>query len=92
MRTFVTGSVPDPFPVAVPDLSGTGFVASPKPVVQFVKSATVVTATNVTVTSPKKIVCTVKFPANAAAGPWNIRVTDADGQAATKTGAFAVTA
>jgi hypothetical protein len=77
--------------LSITNISGTGFVASPKPTIRFVKSAKVVTATNVTVSSTKKITCTVKFPAGAATGAWNVSVTNADGQAGTKASAFSVT-
>jgi hypothetical protein len=76
--------------VTITNLSGTGFVATPKPVVQFVKGTAIMTATNVTVPSAKKITCTVKIPAGAAAGLWNVKVTNGDLQAGTKANAFTV--
>jgi PKD repeat protein len=76
--------------IKVTNLSGTGFVASPKPTVQFLKNSAVITATNVTVVSAGKISCTVKIPAGAATGPWNVRVTNGDNQAGTKNGIFTV--
>jgi len=78
--------------LAITNLSGSGFVAGPKPAVRFVKGSTVVTATNVTVVNTKKITCTVKFPANATPGAWNVRVTNGDNQAGAKASAFTVVA
>lgn len=78
--------------VVVTNLSGTGFVGTPKPTVQLVKSTRVIPATNVTVVSAKKITCTFALPANATAGAWNLRVTNADGQAGAKASAFTVIA
>jgi PKD repeat protein len=76
--------------VTITNLSGTGFVASPKPTVQLLKGIAVISATNVTVVSQKKITCTVKIPAGPATGAWSVRVTNGDTQAGTKAGAFTV--
>ena len=90
----VTGSTPASGKrgtlVTVTNLSGTGFVAVPKPTVQLLKNSAVISATNVTAVSAKKISCTVKIPAGAATGAWSVRVTNGDAQAGTKAGAFTV--
>lgn len=77
--------------VRVTNLAGTGFVGSPKPVVQLIRGASKVSATNVTVISANKIQCTFRIPANAVTGGWNVRVTNGDGQAGGKAAAFTVT-
>ena len=76
--------------VIVTNISGTGFVGTPKPQVRFIQGSAVLNATNITVASAKKITCTVKIPANAPLGAWNVRVTNGDNQAGTKAGIFTV--
>jgi PKD repeat protein len=77
--------------IQISNLAGTGFVASPKPAVKFLKGTAVISATNVTVVSTKKITCTVVIPVGAATGPWNVRVVNADGQYGTLTSGFNIT-
>ena len=76
--------------IPITNLSGTGFVGVPKPTVQLLKNSAVITATNVTAVSAKKITCTIKIPAGAATGAWNVRVINGDNQAGTRAGAFTV--
>ena len=76
--------------ITITNLSGTGFVASPKPTVQLVKNSAVIAAANVTVISAKKISCKVEIPAGTATGAWNVMVTNVDQQSGTKAGAFTV--
>ncbi len=74
------------------NLSGTGFVGTPKPKVQLLKNAAVINATNVSVVTGQKITCTFKIPAGAATGLWSARVTNGDQQSGVKAGAFTVAA
>ncbi len=78
--------------VWITSLSGTGFVGTPKPKVQFLRNAVILNATNVSVASAQKITCSFFLPAGAATGAWNVRVTNGDNQAGTKAGAFRVDA
>jgi outer membrane protein assembly factor BamB len=75
----------------ITNLSGTGFVGTPQPKVQILKGSSVITATNVSVGSSRKISCSFAIPAGAATGTWNARVTNGDGQTGTKAGAFSIT-
>lgn len=77
--------------VTITNLSGTGFVGTPKPKVQFIKGASILNATNITVGSGRKITCTVKIPAGATIGAWNVRVTNGDNQVGSKASLFAIT-
>ena len=77
--------------IMITNLSGTGFVATPKPKVQLLKSTTGISATNVTVVNNKKITCTFTIPAGAATGSWNALVTNGDLQSGGKAAAFTVT-
>lgn len=47
-------------------------------------------ATGVTVASPNFITCTIPLPAGTAVGPWNVTVTNTDGQTGSLVGGFAV--
>jgi hypothetical protein len=76
--------------VDITNLAGTGFI----------RGATVnltrpgranLTATGVTVLSPSKIVCSLPIT-GAEWGPWNVTVTNPDGEAETLTGGFTVLA
>ncbi len=48
--------------VTITNLSGTGFIATPKPRVQLLRNTAVITATNVTVVSGNRIRCTFSIP------------------------------
>lgn len=76
--------------VTITNLSGTGFIGTPAPRVRIFRNTTLLTATNVTVVSGKKISCTVTIPSDAAAGVWNVRVINGDNQAGQKNGIFTV--
>ena len=77
--------------VSVKDLAGTGFYGTP--LVKLKKTGHVdMTATNVAVVSSTRITCDLPIPTNAATGTWNLLVQNPDGQSATRTGAFTVTA
>ncbi len=77
--------------VTITNLSGTGFVATPKPIVQLQKNTAVITATNVTVVNSRRIICTFKIPSGAATGLWNASVKNGDNQKGAKNAAFTVT-
>jgi len=49
-------------------------------------------ASNVVISSPTKITCTISIPATAAAGSWDVVVTNSDGTSGKKTAGFSVTA
>jgi len=76
--------------VTISNLSGTGFVAVPKPRVQLLKNTAAIIATNVTVVNGRKITCTLKIPSGAATGFWNVSVTNGDQQKGVKSSAFRV--
>jgi len=77
--------------VTVTNLSGTGFIGTPKPKVQLTRGSAVITGTNVTVVNPKRIRCTFTIPTLAAIGRWNASVTNGDNQKGVKASAFTVT-
>ncbi len=77
--------------VTITNLSGTGFVAIPKPRVQLLRNTAVLTATNVTVVNANRITCTFAIPAGAATGLWNASVTNGDNQKGVRVSAFTVT-
>ncbi len=70
--------------VTITNLSGTGFVGTPKPIVQLTRGSVVIKGINVTFINSKKITCTFKIPAMAATGFWNVTVIN--GVALTVTG------
>jgi hypothetical protein len=77
--------------VTVTNLSGTGFVAPDKPMVQLTKAGqSPINATNVVVVSPLRISCRFAIPATSAIGLWNVNVINADGQSGMKARAFTV--
>jgi sugar lactone lactonase YvrE len=76
--------------VTITNLSGSGFVATPKPKVQLLKDTAVITATNVTVVSANRITCRFTIPAGASTGAWNASVTNGDNQKGMKPSAFTV--
>lgn len=77
--------------VTITNLSGSGFIATPKPKVQLLKNAAVITATNVTVVSGNRIRCTFSIPSGSATGLWNASVTNGDNQKGVKASAFTIT-
>ena len=76
--------------VQISNMAGSGFIATPKPTVQLLRGTAIINATNITVVSPNKITCTFAIPAGTVIGPWNVRVTNANGQSGTKANAFMV--
>jgi hypothetical protein len=78
--------------VNVTDLHGSNFVTgSATTTVKLTKSGRAdIVATGVRVISPGQIQCTIPVPANAAAGPWNVVVTNPDRQSGTLSNGFSV--
>jgi len=77
------------YTTSVADLKGTNFVSGAT--VKLTKSGSSdIAATNVVVASGTKITCDLAIPAGAAAGTWNVVVTNTDARSATKTNAFTV--
>ncbi len=76
--------------VNITSLTGTGFVATPKPTVQLIRGASVITATNVTVLGAGRLTCSFRIPAGAVTGSWNARVINGDTQSGTRAAAFTV--
>ena len=67
-------------------------MASPLPTVWLGQAGTNnIKATNVAVVSPTEITCTFALPNPIDLGPWDVYVENADGQFASKSGAFTVT-
>ncbi len=65
--------------VSITNLAGTGFVTGAT--VKLTKAGSAdIAATNVTVVNANKITFTVKLPAGATIGKWNVRVTNPDTQ------------
>jgi hypothetical protein len=76
--------------VTVTNLTGTGFSATGA-TVQLTKTGRIpINATNVVVVSSAKITCRLQIGPAKAIGLWNVNVTNADGQSATKADAFTV--
>jgi len=76
--------------VTVTNLTGTGFSAAGA-TVQLTKTGRIpINATNVVVVSSAKITCRLQIGPAKAIGLWNVNVTNADGQSATKADAFTV--
>lgn len=74
--------------VSITNLAGTGFITGAT--VKLTKAGeTDIVATNVAVPSATRITCSVNL-LGAAAGPWNVVVTNTDGQSGTLTGGFTV--
>ncbi len=77
--------------VAITNLAGTGFKSGAT--VRFTRTGSAdITATSVIAMSSSKITCQVALPWTAAAGTWNVVVTNPDGMSATLTNGFVVIA
>ncbi len=90
VTALVPGSAARGRLVWITNLAGTGFVGTPSPKVQLLKSTAILNATNVSVHSAQKITCSFFLPGGAATGGWNVRVTNGDGQSGVRAGAFTV--
>ncbi len=76
--------------VAITNLAGTGFRTGAT--VKLARSGySDLYATNVIVVSPTKITCQFAVPSTAATGPWNVVVTNPDGQSGPLSNGFTVT-
>ncbi|MCX6688300.1 MAG: hypothetical protein NTZ39_01155 [Methanoregula sp.] len=65
--------------VSITDLMGSNFVTGTTVILAHTGSSNI-TATNVQVVSPSHITCTFTLPSTAAAGPWDVIITNPDGQ------------
>jgi parallel beta-helix repeat protein len=72
--------------MTITDLAGTGFISGAT--VRLTSGSSSIQATNVVVVSPTEITCQFTLPSNAAAGPWNVVVTNPDGRSGTLTDGF----
>jgi hypothetical protein len=75
--------------VSITNLAGTNFVSTPSVVLNRTGYANI-NATGVSVVSSTRIICSFNL-ASAATGPWNVRVTNPDGQSGTLPSSFTVT-
>lgn len=76
--------------VAITNLVGTGLQSGATVMLQR-PGYTDISATNVTVVSPTKITCQFALPPTAAAGAWNVVVTNPGGQSGALTSGFTIT-
>jgi parallel beta-helix repeat protein len=76
--------------VAIADLAGTGFKSGATVKLQR-PGSTDIAATGVSVLSASKITCQFALPSTAAAGAWNVVVTNPGSLSATLTGGFTIT-
>ncbi len=74
--------------VSVKSLAGENFVVGAK--VQISHEASTIPAADVRYISNKSLICTLVIPAGAAAGSWDVTVTNPDGQSGTFTNIFTV--
>ena len=88
----ITGIIPDVgfagSNVSVKNLAGENFVVGAK--VQLSHEGSTIPATDVRYISNKSLICTLVIPAGAAAGSWDVTVTNPDGQSGTFTNIFTV--
>lgn len=87
-----TGIIPDEgyagTNVSVRNVAGENFVVGAK--VMLSRNASTIPATEVRYISNKSLICTLVIPSDAAAGSWDVTVTNPDGQSDTFTNVFTV--